>query len=151
MAVTPIVSIEATPVSAPPVVTLSPPFEVKANVPVEFPTAVLPVEDVFRFNVGAVMAAVPDESVCVSPVSPVEEMAPDVDVRFKAPVVCVSPFDAVNVPALVTVPVPEVEMFPDVVTASPAVAGDSEVPVLFQKPRTPEVGAVVVKTLVPSV
>ena len=58
---------------------------------------------------------------------------------------------AVCPPANITIPVPVVEIFPDVVTASPAVTGDSVVPVLFQKPKFPEVGAVVVKTLDPSV
>jgi hypothetical protein len=42
-------------------------------------------------------------------------------------------------------------MFPEVVTASPAVVGDSVVPVLLQYPIAPEVGAVVVKTLEPLV
>ena len=36
-------SIEATPVKAPPVVTFNPPLEVKAKVPVELPIVVLPV------------------------------------------------------------------------------------------------------------
>src|SRR5512135_27571 len=40
---TAMVSIEATPVNAPPVVTFKPPLEVSANVPVELPTVVLPV------------------------------------------------------------------------------------------------------------
>jgi hypothetical protein len=84
---TPTVSIEATPVRAPAVVTLSPPFDVSAKVPVEFPIAVFPVEAVFKLSVGAVIAAVPEERVCVSPVSPVEEIDPAVDVRFRAPVV----------------------------------------------------------------
>jgi len=43
VAVTPIVSILATPVNAPPVVTLRPPLLVNANVPVELPIAVLAV------------------------------------------------------------------------------------------------------------
>ena len=39
-----------TPVIAPAVVTFNPPFEVRANVPVLLPIAVLPVLAVFRFN-----------------------------------------------------------------------------------------------------
>lgn len=57
-----IVSIEVTPVKAPAVETFKP-LEVKANVPVALPTAVLPVEAVFRFKVGAVIAAVPEDRV----------------------------------------------------------------------------------------
>lgn len=97
VAVTPIVSIEATPVKAPPVVTFNPPEDVRAKVPVAFPIAVFPVEAVFKLSVGAVIAAVPEDSVCVSPVSPVEEIAPDVDVRDNAPVVIVKPLEAVSV------------------------------------------------------
>ncbi len=63
VAETAIVSIEATPVNAPPVVTFKPPLEVKAKVPVPLPTAVFPVEAVFRLSVGAVTAAVPEERV----------------------------------------------------------------------------------------
>lgn len=132
VAFTAMVSIEATPVKAPAVETFSPPFEVKAKVPVELPIAVFPVEAVFKLSVGAVIAAVPDERVNVSPVSPVLETAPDVEVRDKAPVVCVNPFDAVNAPAEVIVPVPDVEIFPEVVILSPEVAGDRVVPVLSQ-------------------
>ena len=58
---------------------------------------------------------------------------------------------AVNKPAEVTVPVPVDEMFPEVVTASPAVFGESVVPVLFQKPMIPVEGGVDVKFLDPSV
>lgn len=83
--------------------------------------------------------------------SPDSAKAPDVPVIFVAPVVCVNPFDAVSSPADVTVPVPLVETLPDVVTASPAVAGDSVMPALFQKPRVPVVGGVEVKLLDPSV
>ena len=43
VALTDIVSIEATPVSAPPVVTLRPPFEESANVHVALPISTLPV------------------------------------------------------------------------------------------------------------
>ena len=43
VAVTDMVSMEGTPVKAPPVVTFSPPFEVKANVPVPLPMLVLAV------------------------------------------------------------------------------------------------------------
>lgn len=54
------VSMEATPVRAPPVVTFKPPVEVRAKVPEALPIAVLPVLAVFKFKVGAVMAAVPE-------------------------------------------------------------------------------------------
>ena len=64
--------------------------------------------------------------------SPDKVSAPEVPVRFSAPVVKVSPLLAVRSPAEVTVPVPEVEIFPEVVTASPAVLGESVVPVLLQ-------------------
>jgi hypothetical protein len=43
VAVTPIVSMDATPVKAPPVVTFRPPFDVRAKVPVALPMAVLAV------------------------------------------------------------------------------------------------------------
>lgn len=56
-------SSEATPVKAPPVVTFNPPLLVKAKVPVALPMDVLPVDEVFKFKVGAVMAAVPEERV----------------------------------------------------------------------------------------
>jgi hypothetical protein len=62
----------------------------------------------------------------------VRDADPDVDVRLNAPVVSVNPLDAVRSPALVMVPLPVVEILPDVVTASPAVAVDSVVPVLDQ-------------------
>lgn len=71
---------------------------VSANVPVPFPIAVFPVDDVLRLSVGAVMAAVPDDKVWVNPVSPVEETDPEVEVRFRAPVVMVKPLLAVSVP-----------------------------------------------------
>lgn len=57
---------------------------------------------------------------------------PDVAVRLSAPPVTVKPFEAVSSPAEVMVPVPDVEIFPDVVMLSPDVAGDSVVAVLFQ-------------------
>ena len=60
------------------------------------------------------IAAVPEDRVYVSPVSPVEEMAPEVDVRDNAPVVMVKPLEAVSVPAEVIVPLEVVEIFPDV-------------------------------------
>ena len=50
VAVTPIVSIEETPVSAPPVLTFSPPLDVRKNVPVAFPIAVFPVPVVAIFT-----------------------------------------------------------------------------------------------------
>jgi hypothetical protein len=100
---TAIVSIEATPVKAPPVVTFNPPLLVKAKVPVALPIAVLPVEEVFKFKVGAVIAAVPEARVRVKPVKPVEEIAPEVEVKERAPVVIVKPLEAVNVEATVAV------------------------------------------------
>jgi hypothetical protein len=71
--------------------------------------------------------------------------------RLIAPPVMVAPVVPVSNPAEVIVPVPEVEMLPLVVTASPAVVGDSTVPVLFQYPRLPVSGAVEVNVLVPLV
>ena len=50
------VSIEATPVKAPPVVTFKPPFEVRAKVPVALPTAVFPVPEVLMLTVAASVA-----------------------------------------------------------------------------------------------
>ena len=52
--------------------------------------------------------------------------------RVTAPDETVNPFEAVNSPAEVMVPVPDVEIFPEVVMASPAVAGESVVPVLLK-------------------
>jgi hypothetical protein len=71
-------------------------------------------------------------------------IAPDVPVILIAPVVSVNPLLALSNPAEVIVPVPVVEIFPDVVITSPAVVGDKVVPVLFQNPKFPDVGAVVV-------
>lgn len=96
--------------------------------PVEFPSVI-----VFAF------ADVPKFKLPVVPESIVKAVAAGV-VR-----------SAVCPPARVNVPVPVVEIFPEVVMASPAVAGERVVPVLFQKPKFPLVGAVVVKTLDPSV
>ncbi len=123
-------------VSTPPVVTFSP-VEVKAKVPEEFPTAVFPVPEVLRLRVGAVIAAVPDELVRVNPVSPVADIAPDVPVKFRAPVERVNPFEAVKSPAEVIVPVEVVEMLPVVVMLSPVFEGERVVPVLFQNPESP--------------
>jgi hypothetical protein len=81
----------------------------------------------------------------------VRDADPDVDVRLNAPVDSVNPLDAVRSPALVMVPPPVVEILPDVVIASPAVAVDSVVPVLDQYPSTPLVGAVLVNVLLASV
>ena len=60
------------------------------------------------------------------------EIAPEVEVKDNAPVVIVKPFEAVKVPAEVTVPVPVEEILPEVVMLSPDVAGDRVVPVLDQ-------------------
>ena len=75
----------------------------------------------------------------------VAEKAPLVELIFKAPVVSVSPFDAVRVEAEVMVPDPLVEIFPEVVIASPELDGDKLLPVLFQNPSVPEDGGVEVK------
>lgn len=61
-----IVSMDATPVNAPPVVTFRPPLEVKENVPEELPIAVLDVPEVL-------MEAVPPEM--VKPAEPVNNPA----------------------------------------------------------------------------
>ena len=53
----------------------------------------------------------------------VKSTAPEVEVKFNAPVVKVKPFDAVRSPAEVIVPVPEVAMLPD--EASPPVPRDT--------------------------
>jgi len=113
-----IVSIEATPVKAPAVVTFRPPLDVKAKVPEELPIAVFEVPDVFIF-------AVPPDTV--------------------------SPAEPVNNPAEVIVPLPLVEIFPLVVTASPLFVGESVVPILFQYPIIPVlVGSSQVKFPLPS-
>jgi hypothetical protein len=53
-------------------------------------------------------------------------------VRFSAPVVSVKPFEAVKVPAEVIVPEPDVDIFPEVVTASPPVVVLKVAPLLDQ-------------------
>jgi len=129
VALTPIVSIEETPVRAPPVVTFNPPLDVSEKVPVPFPIAVLPVDEVFKLSVGAVIAAVPDDKVCVNPVSPVKEIDPEVEVRLRAPVVIVKPFDAVNSPTEVTEVFPvRVVKVPAAGVPDPIAAGDAQVP-----------------------
>lgn len=151
-----IVSIEATPVRAPPVVTFNPPLEASANVPVELPTVtfpvpvvaivtllapavaifVAPVEDnVVNAPVDAVVAPIavlfipvavvlkcPEVNVMSFAPEFIEEAlkperakAPEVAVKLSAPVVRVKPFDAVSDPAEIIVPVPVVEIFPEVV------------------------------------
>lgn len=81
-----IVSIEATPVKAPPVVTFSPAFEVNAKVPVAFPIAVFAVPVVL-------IEAVPPETVI--PAEPVNNPA---DVIVPEPVVEILP-EVASVPA----------------------------------------------------
>jgi hypothetical protein len=71
--------------------------------------------------------------------------------RLTAAPVTDNPDDPVNNPAEVIVPVPLVEMFPLVVTASPAVVGERIIPERFQYPRIPVVGGVDVNALVPFV
>ena len=106
--------------------------EPSVKVTVPLPIEVAPVPVVFKFN-GA-----PTKDKLLAPVlieeapSPESVRAPEVPVRFKAPVVRVKPLEAVNNPAEVTVPVPVLEILPVVVTASPAVAGDKVVPTLCQ-------------------
>ena len=63
VAVTPIVSIDETPVSAPPVVTFKPPLDVRENVPVPLPIVVFPVPVVAIFTLLA-----PEVPKFVSPV-----------------------------------------------------------------------------------
>ncbi len=53
---------QVAPVIVPPVLTFNP-LDVNEKVPVALPMAVFPVEEVFRFRVGAVMAAVPEDRV----------------------------------------------------------------------------------------
>jgi len=116
---------------------------VKFNAPAEV-TAKVPevtVESVKPFEV-VEMVDVP---------RPVRDKAPEVPVRLIAPVVKVKPLLAVRSPADVTVPEPDVEIFPDVVIASPEVPGDKVVPALFQKANVPVVGAVEVRFLEASV
>lgn len=124
------------------------------NAPVEgvvAPTAVelIPVAVVFKLPAVNKILFAPKET--DEAPSPDKVKAPDVPVRFRAPVVKVKPLDAVKRPADVIVPVPVVEIFPDVVTASPALLGDNVVPVLFQYPSTPDVGGVDVSCLPASV
>ena len=156
VAVTPIVSREITPVSAPSVETFNPPFEVTAKVPVALPIATFPVPVVAIFTSDAPEVprfVVPvDERVVKAPVdgvvapiavllipvavavklpevisklftpaliddadNPERLNTPEVAVRLIAPVVRVSPFDAVKRPADVIAPVPVVAIFPLVV------------------------------------
>jgi hypothetical protein len=65
--------------------------------------------------------------------------------------VTVAPDCPVSNPADVIAPVPVVDMFPLVVTASPDVVGDRVVPVRSQYPIVPDVGGAEVKPLVPFV
>ena len=65
---------------------------------------------------------------------PVSAIEPEVAVSDRAPVVSVKPFEPVNKPAEVTVPVPEAEILPEVVMASPALDGARELPVLVHQP-----------------
>lgn len=151
-----IVSMEATPVSAPAVETFKP-LEVKAKVPVELPMATLPVEVLAiltlaapavarsvlpveeRVVKAAVEAVVAPMAVLLMPVEVVLKLlavmvrslapvlieeapkpesvsAPEVAVKFKAPVVWVRPLEAVNKPAEVIVPDPVVVILPEVET-----------------------------------
>jgi hypothetical protein len=71
--------------------------------------------------------------------------------KVTVPEEIVSPLEPVSRPADVIVPVPLVEIFPEVVIASPELLGDSVVPVRFKYPSTPEVGAVDVRFLDASV
>ena len=122
-------------VDAAPADIFSAPAEVKVRVPE------VTVDNVNPFDVVEIV----DEP------KPVIDKAPDVDVIFKAPAERVNPFVAVDKPFEVIVPPPVVEIFPDVVTASPALLGDNVVPVLLQYPSTPDVGGVDVSALEPLV
>jgi hypothetical protein len=73
------------------------PPDTNVAMPEVFPILVAPVDDVFIFKIGAVIAAVPDARVWVNPVSPVELIEPEVEVRLSAPVDCVKPLEAVSV------------------------------------------------------
>lgn len=148
------------------------PDEFRVTTPLPCPRFVVPVEDrLVKAPVEAVLAPTAVELIPVAVVlklpevnkilfapkfideepSPDNVKAPDPAVKLSAPVVRVNPFEAVNSPADVIVPVPVAEILPDVVIASPELLGESVVPVLFQKPNTPDVGAVEVRPLVPFV
>lgn len=75
--------------------------------------------------------------------------APDVAVRFMAPLDRVNPFDALKSPADVTAPDPVVVILPEVVKLSPAVEGEIvDVPLfLVKNPTVPEVLVVVMLPL----
>lgn len=62
----------------------------------------------------------------------VKAAEPELAVSAKAPVVMVKPLEAVRVLAEVIVPVLVVEILPEVVTASPLVAGERVVPLRLQ-------------------
>ena len=71
--------------------------------------------------------------------------------RLIAPPLIMVPAVPVSNPAELTAPVPVAEIFPVVVTASPAVVGDSVVPDLCQYPSIPVVGGVDVRRFAPLV
>jgi len=103
-----------------PVPMVDAPLEVRlVKAPVEVvvaPIAVelIPVEVVLKLLEVIVKAFAPVEIEDAD--NPVKEIAPEVAVRLRAPVLCVNPFDAVSSPANVPVPVPVVDKFPLVVT-----------------------------------
>lgn len=83
--------------------------------------------------------------VTVEVVEPVPMSTAKLEEAFRdtAAPLTVSPAEPVNSPAEVMVPVPVVEMLPEVVTASPAVAGCRVVPDLDQYPTVPSVVRVI--------
>jgi hypothetical protein len=108
VALVPMVSIEATPVKAPPVLTLSPPLLVRVNVPVELPMATAPLlvevpilvapdPEVFRFK-GAPVKVKALAPVLMEEVERPERVrVPLVAVKLSAPVLKAKPFEAVIV------------------------------------------------------
>jgi hypothetical protein len=123
---TPIVSMEATPVNAPPVVTFSPPFDVNANVPVEFPTVTFPVPVVAIVTLLAPALAKSVAPVEVNVVNlPVEGVVVPIAVEL-IPVAVVLKLEEVNVNALAPVEIEEADK-PERVKAP-------EVPVRFKAP-----------------
>jgi hypothetical protein len=106
--------------------TLFPPEGVNVDVPVAVRLVNAPVDGVVApmavelipvavvFRLPAVMVRLFPPAEMLEADNPDKAKAPEVAVRFSAPVVWVSPLLAVSVPAAVTVPLPLVEMFPGV-------------------------------------
>lgn len=103
-----IVSIEATPVKAPPVVTFRPPDEVKANVPVALPMATVPVPVVAMVTLEAPALARSVTPVEVRVVNlPVEAVVAPIVVELIVPPVMVTPEELKVLPVRVWVTVSE--------------------------------------------